>query len=63
LNCGSCYAFSSTGALADRTCLLTGKLPEFSPEAMVLCNSNTGGCNGGALYYAWKWFQNTGVQH
>jgi len=54
LDCGSCYAFASTGVLADRSCLAYGYAPEFSPTAMILCNKNTNGCNGGSSYYSWN---------
>lgn len=50
LNCGSCWAFSSTSTLADRACIKTGQTGiVLSPEDMVLCDTNNHGCNGGSL--------------
>lgn len=55
LNCGSCWAFSATSALADRACIKNADLSGavLSPEDMVLCDTNNSGCNGGSLYYSW----------
>jgi len=30
---------------------------------MVLCNTNTNGCNGGTLYNSWNYFKTTGIQN
>lgn len=51
LNCGSCWAFSSTSTLADRACIANSALAGavLSPEDMVLCDTNNSGCNGGSL--------------
>jgi len=48
LNCGSCWAFSATSALADRSCLALRKSGiVLSPEDMVVCDTKSHGCNGG----------------
>jgi len=48
LDCGSCWAFSATSALADRACLKTGKSGiVLSPEDLVLCDTSSHGCGGG----------------
>jgi len=63
LNCGSCWAFSSTSTLADRACLSNSNLAGvvLSPEQLVMCDTNDGGCNGGSLYWAWQFFEQNGV--
>jgi len=58
LNCGSCWAFSSTSALADRLCVQSqGQVAGvvLSPEHLVMCDTldGCGGCNGGSLNGAW----------
>ena len=49
--CGSCYAFSAVGMLEDRFCIATqGNINvRLSPEDMVTCDYNNGGCVGGLL--------------
>jgi len=51
LDCGSCWAFSSTSTLADRACLVDQTLAGLvlAPEQMVLCDKNNDGCDGGSL--------------
>jgi len=63
LDCGSCWAFSSTSTLADRACIKNSNLAGtvLSPEDLVLCDTQNSGCDGGSLYYAFKFFQDTGV--
>lgn len=49
--CGSCWAFSSTGMLEDRFCLASGGAinVRLSPEDMVGCDVGNMGCQGGML--------------
>jgi len=45
--CGSCWAFSSTGALEGENFIQTGELVSFSEQQLVSCVSGCYGCGGG----------------
>ena len=45
--CGSCWAFSSTGALEGEHFIKTGNLVSFSEQQLVSCVIRSGGCLGG----------------
>ncbi|CDW76850.1 cathepsin b [Stylonychia lemnae] len=63
LDCGACWAFSSSGMLADRICKATdGKVNlEFSPQDMVACSMDNYGCQGGYLMNSIDFLMNDGV--
>ena len=50
--CGSCWAFSTVGALESKYALDTGKLERFSEQKLVDCSDSNFGCNGGFMHKA-----------
>ena len=62
-NCGSCWAFSSSGLLADRFCIHSkGAIKtRFSPQEMINCNYENFGCTGGYLMTTIDYLQIEGL--
>ena len=63
--CGSCYAFSVTGALETRICLASQGIiqiyVELSQQDIISCDVNNKKCKGDRLDNTWKYLENVGT--
>merc|ERR1711937_21006 len=48
--CGSCWSFSTTGAIEAQLCG-----PTLSEQDLVSCDKQSNGCNGGSMAQAFSW--------
>ncbi|KAI6651527.1 Cathepsin L [Oopsacas minuta] len=62
--CGSCYAFSATGALEGQYKLHYGELVSFSEQQVVDCSRGYGNwdCSGGWMVYVFNYWKKYGAE-
>ncbi|KAI9086131.1 hypothetical protein K1719_031852 [Acacia pycnantha] len=61
-HCGSCWAFSTTGAIEGITQIVSNRLPDLSEQQLVSCVTNNNGCKGGWYGRAFKYvIRNGGI--
>merc|ERR1711907_315173 len=59
--CGSCWAFSTTGGLEGAWEIGTGQLTSMSEQQFVDCDKSSMGCNGGNMNTAFQWAESQNV--
>jgi len=62
--CGSCWSFSTTGAIEALYWKKHGQVADFAEQVMVDCAGSYGenGCHGGLITTAFEYLQDNGTQ-
>jgi hypothetical protein len=61
-HCGSCWAFSTIGAVQAAYTIKTGKLEYFSKQQLVDCDKVSSGCDGGMPHSALDYIKVNGIE-
>merc|ERR1711865_381558 len=59
--CGSCWAFSTTGGIEGAWEINAGQLTSMSEQQFVDCDTSSMGCNGGSMATAFSWAESKNV--
>lgn len=57
---GSCWAFSTVGAVEGLNKIVTGDLVTLSEQDLINCNKESNGCEGGKVETAYEFIINNG---
>ena len=60
-SCGSCWAFSSAGAVESAWAITHNVLYNLSEQELIDCSSQNHGCEGGSMDQAFKYIINNGL--
>lgn len=60
-HCGSCWAFSTIGAVEGLNMIMNGGKKEYSEQQLVDCSTANNGCSGGLMPMAFEYLKTCGL--